>query len=414
MYNRSTISDYFKSALAEIRSGILHESEEQIVGCKTDDLACYCCGPYDLPIIELDSGREANWEHKNFVKIIPAHQRESFYSGMGDLEYSCERVVVEIPIKHNEQIHKISQLEASSFSISYSADEFIWSTDSVSCSVEVKGYGFAYEEDKIANEINERMQRFNQLMQWKNDDIKMESVQLLNNVKGIIEGRKQEIQKNKDKIKSLTQKINIPLKKNISQSVQRIILDSKPIITRIKPKPNLPEEYVLDESKVNDILDVLDNQAKSFERTPRALVSLGETELRDLLLANLNSIFEGKATGETFSNKGKTDVYLNINKGSILVFECKLWGGRKILEGTIDQLRGYLTWRHNFGVVIFFVKIKSFSKIMTEIATIIQGSQSFRNSFKQINDTHFCAVHNLEDEDREVKIHYLFYNLFSE
>ena len=42
----------------------------------------------------------------------------------------------------------------------------------------------------------------------------------------------------------------------------------------------------------------------------------------------LNAIFSGKATGETFSNKGKTDIYLNIEKGNILVFECKIWGGK--------------------------------------------------------------------------------------
>lgn len=41
---------------------------------------------------------------------------------------------------------------------------------------------------------------------------------------------------------------------------------------------------------------------------------MGEEALRDVLLVSLNSIFEGKATGETFSKRGKTDIYLNINK----------------------------------------------------------------------------------------------------
>jgi hypothetical protein len=198
------------------------------------------------------------------------------------------------------------------------------------------------------------------------------------------------------------------------QGAKKIIVDHKPIVKRIKPNPQLPEEYILDESKVNDILDVLDNQAKSFEKTPSALNSLGEEALRDLILANLNSIFQGKATGETFSKKGKTDIYLNIDKGSILVFECKIWGGKKIFLESIDQLRGYLTWRHNYGVIITFVRVKNFKKVLNEILDDIKTSASYRDSVRQINDTHFVGNHTVDDEDKSVKIHYLFYNLYSE
>lgn len=414
MYNENSIANYYRDALEKTRSVILRESEEQIIGSDTQELAEYYFQQYMLSSIELDDARETNWEYQNYIKTIPAHQRERFYSNDGDLDISCESVCVEIPIKPNQHVQVISQLQSSTHFISYSDEEFNWNQNTVSFIIETKGYGFSYDEDKIVSKINSGIERVIQLIQCKNDDIQEENESLLNNIKVLIENRKQEIKKNKDKVHSLAQKINVPLKKNISQGAQRIVLDPKPIVKRIKPDPHLPEEYVLDEDKVNDILEVLDNQAKSFERTPRALVSLGEEEIRDLLLANLNSIFEGKATGETFSKKGKTDIYLNINKGNILVFECKLWGGKKLLQETVDQLRGYLTWRHNFGVIIVFVRIKNFSKIFSEMTSIIQESESFRNSYKKINETHYSAIHNLDDEDKEVKIHYLFYNLFSE
>ncbi|MCP3927890.1 MAG: hypothetical protein GY705_02180, partial [Bacteroidetes bacterium] len=44
--------------------------------------------------------------------------------------------------------------------------------------------------------------------------------------------------------------------------------------------PTLPEEYVLDERKLSDILEVLDGQARTFEKTPQSLSSLGEEALR--------------------------------------------------------------------------------------------------------------------------------------
>lgn len=415
MFNRTraSISDYYRPVLDKVRSAVLRESEAQIIGSETTELAEYYFQQHALNPIEIDDTRETNWEHENYVKTIPAHERERGYQNEGSLDFPCERVIVEIPIKPNKCIQLLSELQSSTFTISFSEKEFSWNQDSISFVVETKGYGFAMDEDQIAGEVHNKIDEVNQFIEWKNNDINKENVSLLNNIKALIDSRKQEIQKNKEKIQSLTSKINISLKENIPQGAQRIILDSKPIVNRIKPNPKLPEEYLLDENKVNDILEVLDNQARSFERTPKALALLGEENLRDLLLANLNSIFEGKATGETFSKKGKTDIYLNIDKGNILVFECKQWGGKKLLHETIDQLRGYLTWRHNYGVIICFSKVKGFSKILTDAASIIQESQSFRNTYKKINETHFSAIHSLEDEEKEVKIHYLFYNLFS-
>jgi hypothetical protein len=180
----------------------------------------------------------------------------------------------------------------------------------------------------------------------------------------------------------------------------------------VKPKPTLPEEYVLEEAQVNDIITLLDNQARSFEQTPKAFKGLGEEDLRDVLLSNLNSVFEGGATGETFSKKGKTDIYLKINKGNILIAECKVWGGKALYEGTIDQLRGYLTWRHNYGIMITFVRIKDFTKILRESQTAIPTHLSYINGFKKIADTHFVSNHRVDDEEKQVKIHHLFYHLY--
>lgn len=412
MLNRASILDFYRDAVIKAKSAVLRESESQIIGSDTTELAEYYFQQYLLNPIELDDSRETHWEHKPYVKTIPAHQREEFYRGEGNLDIPCEKIIVEIPIKFNQQIDILSKLQSSTFWMSNTEQEFTWNQSSISFVIETKGYGFTLEEGQILNIINTKISEVNQLIEWKNSDINKENSALLSNLINIIDDRKRDIQKSKDKLESLTKKINIPLKMHIPEDIQRIKLDTKPIVKRIKPSPQLPEEYVLDENKVNDLLKFIDNQTKSFERTPKAFISLGEEDLRDIILSNLNSLFEGKATGETFSKKGKTDIYLNINKGNILVFECKLWGGNKLLLETIDQLRGYLTWRHNYGVIIIFSRIKNFSKIISEIPGIVQGSPSFRNSFKKIDDTHYSSNHVLDDEGKEVKIHYLIYNLY--
>jgi hypothetical protein len=166
---------------------------------------------------------------------------------------------------------------------------------------------------------------------------------------------------------------------------------------------------------VLDILEIVDNQGIQFEKTPVSYKPLGENALRDIILTTLNSIFAGSATGETFSYRGKTDIYLRIDKGNILIFECKFWGGQKLYQETIDQLLRYLTWRQNFGVIISFVRQKDFSKILSSTPTVVQSHPSYRNNIEQLENHHSYSVHALpNDTEKTVEIHHLFYNLYSD
>ena len=132
-------------------------------------------------------------------------------------------------------------------------------------------------------------------------------------------------------------------------------------------------------------------------------------------MSALNGIFEGDATGETFVKKGKTDIHLKIEKGEILIFECKNWGGEKIYLKTIDQLIGYVTWRQNYGVIIMFNKKKGFSKILDQIPATIQKHSCYKGRYKKISDAHFVSEHSLpEDAGKIIKIHHLIYNIYSE
>lgn len=195
--------------------------------------------------------------------------------------------------------------------------------------------------------------------------------------------------------------------------IKRIQLDPKPIIGRIRPTPVKPEDYQIDRQKVLDIIHVLDNQGRQFEKTPKTYANSGEEDLRNVLFVNLNSIFEGKATGETFMAKGKTDIYLNIDKGNILVFECKFWGGQKLYGQTIDQLLNYLTWRNNYGVIILFSKQRNFSNILEESKGAIQSHGAYRQVFHIVRETHVLSHHTLPiDDKKNVEVHHLFYNLY--
>ncbi|TXC66173.1 hypothetical protein FSC37_10265 [Piscinibacter aquaticus] len=104
-------------------------------------------------------------------------------------------------------------------------------------------------------------------------------------------------------------------------------------------------EPALDTANYEHILSVLQNMAHVMERSPTAFAQMGEEDLRQHFLVQLNGQFEGAATAETFNVSGKTDILLRANGRNVFIAECKFWKGPKHYRETIDQLLGYTAAR---------------------------------------------------------------------
>lgn len=417
MFNRAGISDVYRANWEKLQVKIMSETDSFLIGSTTDELVEYYLSENSFDPITMDTEREMTVDYQKQVRRVPAHQRDSFYRDEGDVDFEYETVIVRIPIVRNTNIHDLAQLRTSTMSMSWDPKNFGLAPELITMSVDIKGYGFNYSdnEEHIAKMIESERGKIDQWISWVNKDVDNENRQLKQRLSEFIEQRKIKINNDKSKIESLVKRINIPLKKTENAAVQRIKLDHKPLVTKVRPTPQQPEDYVLDQQKVLDIISIIDSQGRQFEKTPATYKNSGEEDLRNIILVGLNTVFDGSATGETFSAGGKTDIYLNIAKGNILVSECKIWGGQKLYHETIDQLLGYLTWRHNYGIIISFVRIKNLSKILKEVPEIIKTHGSFKTGVKEINETHFVSQHALlQDEDKAVEIHHLFYNLYSD
>jgi hypothetical protein len=267
------------------------------------------------------------------------------------------------------------------------------------------------DNDQIGEKILATRSSIHNYLDSINNEIINENNKLNEKLTRFITERKIKLDADKKRINDLVNLIKIPLARKDDEIVKKIHIDTKPFIKKIKPRT--PEEdYQLDTEKVVDIIKLTNNQCLQFEKTPKTYDKFYEPNLRDLLLSNLNSIFEGKATGETFNNKGKTDIYLNIDKGNILVFECKFYGGKILYHETIDQILGYLIWRQNYGIMITFCKLKNFSKILGEAESLIKSHPSYESGYRVITNTHFISKHTLPIDDyKYVELYHLFYNL---
>lgn len=409
---RNTPETEYSIISTKVSQEIQRETDEQMVGIPTGDLVEYYYENNYLQPLEIDIKREAAIETVKRWEVVHSQDREGPFRSQGDLQFECVYLLLYIPIVPHTQLNRLNAIDG--FDLFAQHQNFVlqWLTDSAIITIPTKRYGYTPSDEEVIKIVEEAKQWF----QTKISHLKAILNNLNNKFKQDIESwivaRKSVIEQHRSRYESLLKKINIPITKKEDASTSRIKLNPRPVAQRIKPNPSKPEEYVINRDMVLDIIHVLDNQGKQFEKTPKTYMNCDEEDLRNVLLVNLNALFEGKATGETFSNKGKSDIYLNIDKGNILVFECKFWSGPKMYQNTIEQLLGYLTWRMNYGVLIKFCKQKNFMKILSEVKTTVESHPSYRSDFKQINDTHFISQHRLPNDDQKnVEIHHLFYRI---
>ena len=131
------------------------------------------------------------------------------------------------------------------------------------------------------------------------------------------------------------------------------------------------------QSEYERILSVLHQMALVMERDPDTFSTIGEEALRSHFLVQLNGIYEGQATGETFNCKGKTDIIIRLRGDNIFIGECKFWSGENKLIETLDQLLGYATLRDRQLGMLIFNRNKNFSAVLEQIPAIIKSHPSF-------------------------------------
>jgi hypothetical protein len=405
------IEKYYTILTNEARLEIDSANEQLILNADLSELITFFCTHRLILPIEVDQDRALSSEILPSIDTrIPSDYKmfQARLKGVGD--HGLETLVVEIPIKTNATITKICQL------YSYIDEEKSIKLEESTIRIKmlIKEHSTIKKPEDVEAEVNRKKALTYEWIKTIQQTIANLNGHLTSDVKDHLLQRRTQLLATRQRHEEIIKKINIPLKKKEDEVTKNIKLDRTPLVKRIMPSlPAKTEEYVLERRKVLDIIYVLDNQGRQFEKTPYSYKTLGEDDLRNILLVNLNSIFEGRAVGEAFSNLGKADITLNIDKGNILIMECKIWGGISKHFDAVTQLISYLTWRHNYGIVINFCRVKDMSKIIRNTAEEISKHNTFFRNGKISCETHFSTVHKSpSDADKLIEIHHLFYNLF--
>jgi hypothetical protein len=259
-----------------------------------------------------------------------------------------------------------------------------------------------YNAEELKKSLDREIDRIQQYIGWINNDI----VRFNNSLKPIVERKVKERKEKLLKDQGLVASLGIPIRQRkdapktyITPVIRKKIHIPKPKAssTPYKPEPELALNIY------EQILKTLRNMVLVMERSPHAFSEMCEEDLRTHFLVQLNALYEGQATGETFNYEGKTDILIRIDGKNIFIAECKFWDGPKVLQKTIDQLLGYLSWRDTKVAILIFNRNKELSRVLAQIPDAVQTHPNYKKNFEQKEETEFRFILKSKiDDSREL------------
>ncbi|KYC36340.1 hypothetical protein WA1_42225 [Scytonema hofmannii PCC 7110] len=248
-------------------------------------------------------------------------------------------------------------------------------------------------------------------LDWITQDISSFNDSVRLKAKERIETRRQKFLKDRGLVATfgfpLRRRENAP-KTYVVPTVRRKVPISRPSTSAA---PYVPEPTV-EMQEYEHILSVIFNMVMVMERSPQAFRGMGEEDIRQHFLVQLNGQYEGQATGETFNFNGKTDILIRVDGKNIFIAECKFWGGEEKLKETLEQLLGYTSWRDTKTALLIFNRNKDFSAVVQKIPEVIKAHTSFKRVLPYNCETGFrCVLHHPDDVNREIILTTLAFNV---
>ena len=271
---------------------------------------------------------------------------------------------------------------------------------------EADASAFKRERDRIFSEIEECLGHANSQVTSHNTNCE-------NLVKKYADERRVKLRNHSD----ISRVLNIPLAVNKnapSTNPKTLAMQVRPKLKSPSTAGTSPEPGISDDD-YELILKVIGHQGRAYEKTPRTFSRLNEENIRDLILAQLNVYFVGAVTGETFRNKGKTDICVQQDDRAAFVGECKVWSGSENFSRALNQLLGYTTWRDSKAALIVFNKRnKGITEIENKISAALKEHSLFIREIRTNEKGEWrIEASDANDKDRQITVHVFLFNLYS-
>lgn len=259
-----------------------------------------------------------------------------------------------------------------------------------------------HNAEAVKSEFRRDLDQIRNYIKWVNGDISGYNSSIRKGANDYIASRREKLLKDQGLVASL----GFPLRRreNMPQTY------SVPTVRKKIPILKLPEsttpfspEPTLDMQNYEQILSIISGMVTMIEQSPRAFRDMGEEDLRQHFLVQLNGQYQGQATGETFNLCGKTDILIKDNGKNIFIAECKFWKGPESLKKALDQLLSYATWRDTKLALIVFNRDRDLSSVLQKIPEVVKTYPKYKKFLSQPSETEFRYIlYHPDDVDREL------------
>jgi len=392
LFSSRELSDLIDTRRSAMRQEIEDMETNRLLNTAPADLSKYLVEKYSLHAPNLIKDSWSASEHEAKVDVRHDHDRWIDDRSRPFL-IAGQKIEVEVPFEGEA--------------------ELFYARASTSCSIppraKIRGHSLilAYEiahdspDRDVKQEAETLLKGIEEHLDWLRRDINGYNQSLAPQADQAITNRRTRILTNQGRAANL----GIPLKSRseslktyAAPEARRKVTPSLPAASSTKFEP----EPVLDTENYEHILSVVQNMAHVMERSPSAFKSMGEEDLRQHFLVQLNGHFEGAATGETFNVTGKTDILLRSNGKNVFIAECKFWKGAKQYRETIDQLLGYTAWRDTKTAILIFNRGVSMSTVIDSVKAETPNHINYKRTIAWKHESGFRYVfHHIDDTNRE-------------
>jgi hypothetical protein len=265
-------------------------------------------------------------------------------------------------------------------------------------------------QEQVRQEYDGQLQIIKQHLSTLTNDLRSLPTQLEARARTYVEQRKAQLLRSKNLVASL----GFPMKRRAEAPTTYKAPEVRRKLTPVKSQTVAPfkPEPTLDETEYQHILNVMDNMTRVIELSPHTFRGMGEGDIRQHFLVQLNGQYEGQATGETFNFQAKTDILIRSEGQNIFIAECKFWHGEKGFLETVDQLLSYLSWRDSKTAVVIFNKNKNLSGVLTTIKEAMEKHPHKKRGPKIEFETRFRYIMgNPNDHNREIIMTTMVYDI---
>ena len=356
--NERRLDDYLRSRLKHALNELAGIDPDVILSENVDVVVAILMGKYMPSEISIDW----NGATRTPVTEVTTQFRDQF-----DREKNhtvpASKVVVSFPIAGTTEM---LDYQASTFSISGKHGKVSGS------SVVVEIVERTLNADTIRLEVERVKKEIDQRAAWANGDLATFLTTAEQSIRDTFERRKERILNDR----SVEEAIGIPVRTSanprppVPARRANVTLQARKLQTGFVPEP------VLEDAIYQDVLQAVRAWATSLERTPGTAAKLDEEELRDLLLGNLNTYWQGGAGGELFNGSGKTDILIRFGDRNVFIAECKIWHGPKGVADALDQLLGYLVWRDSKAALVMFIATKDPAATIAKLHSAVEANPS--------------------------------------